>query len=374
MKRSIPFFNPLSVPSSPNAIRSYPAEEILDRRGETSIWFKMQPCPCPAESRLPDCGIKGCIDGNIRTYQKTYPIYGESVAKIVENRLMTRFAPITSVQSASIAGNDFGTQRPSKLNYTGFGENYIELSEHLPYWKSVVVDYEVSMFREEMFTLEATGSHRVYLDKSVKDYIVETEKVCAQLKPGGSDWEPLEVEGNDFNSVVFSKPIFGQIRIVLKLYSPINIGYRTYNIDSGNNGTKVFFENGDIELIVGTGYKMGRGDIVTMTTSMTRTSQFIDFYAGNIDRLPYSPIAKIHEVYGKVDGKLVEYFENKDFIVLDDYRIKWLTNKPQGGFSIMYEYYPSFRIVGSGENGSPENRKRPLLFKAKSISGWRARS
>ncbi len=75
MERSIPFFNPLSVPSSPNAIRSYPAEEILDRRGETSIWFKMQPCPCPAESRLPDCGIKGCIDGNIRTYQKLMDVF-----------------------------------------------------------------------------------------------------------------------------------------------------------------------------------------------------------------------------------------------------------------------------------------------------------
>lgn len=372
MERSIPFFNPLSVPSSPNAIRSYPAEEILDRRGESSIWFKMQPCPCPAEQRSTDCGVKNCIDGQIRTYQKTLPVYQESVAKISENRLYTRFAPVTSVQSVSIYGNDVGTQKPGSLQFTGFTDSTIELTEHLPYWKQVFIDYEVSLYAETMVTLEATGSYRVYY-KNPKQYIVGCEPIVAHLPPSGTDWVPLQVEGHDFNSLVFSKPVFGQIRAKIQVVNPINIGYRTYQIEAGNNGSKVFFENGDVEIVVGTGYKMGRGDIITMLTSMTRTSQFIDFYAGDIDRLPYSPIAKIHEVFGKVDGKIVEYFENKDFIVLDDYRIKWLTNKPQGGFSIMYEYFPSFRIVGSGENGSPENRKRPLLFKAKSISGWRAR-
>ena len=373
MKRTVPFVNPLAIPSSPNPVRTIPTEEILERRGELSMWFKMQPCPCPADKRYPDCNL--CMDGYIRTFQRTYPIIQESVYKLEENRIYTRYSPISSVQNVQIfgAGDGTGTQNIGNLSVMDFGDDWIDVTERLEYWKSVILDYEVSMYEDTTFEMEATGEHRVYL-KGQKSYIVGVEPVVANINPDGTI-EPIRPAGFGFDSLVFDRPVFGKIRAKLSMYAPIFIGYRTYETHFGAENTKVFMEGGDVELVVPMGVKMGRGDIITLLTSTTRTSQYIPFRSGDIDPLPYSPIAKISECYSRTDTEIIRHEEGKDFIIVSDYQIKWLDNKkPQSGFSIQYEYHPSFRVIGSGQNGSPENRKRPLIYSAKSISSWRARS
>ncbi|TGM04836.1 hypothetical protein EHQ76_07265 [Leptospira barantonii] len=359
---------PFSITTKPNVLTPLTNEEMIDRRGESALWYRLTPCPCPMEERVPDC--KFCFEGLVRTFQEDLEISEEMAYKIEGNKVFTRFAPIAEIASATLISRE--TFKP--LTVKRIHDDFFEVEEDLKYWNSVLLKYKVKM--EESLTVEAKGENEyVLFPKLPLGAIMGVEEVFYIPEIG----EPVEIEfsGFTFNSVVFPKRVNGIYRLKLKFQYPVKIAYKTYRQES--DARKIFdrsqitFQDGELMAVIGGGYRMGEGDLVTLLVSTLRHSEFVPFQTGNYDILSYSPVTNVERIFSKGTHGLIQHKKGEDFILFGDSKIKWITDKPRNGYSLIYDYHPTFRISGFIEGGSGEDRDKPKLFKMKPISNLNMR-
>ncbi|MCG6170248.1 hypothetical protein [Leptospira sanjuanensis] len=359
---------PFSITTKPNVLTPLTNEEMIDRRGESALWFRLTPCPCPVEERIPDCRF--CFEGWIRSFQETLEISEELAYKVEGNKVYTRFAPIREVDSAILISRE--THKP--LSIKRIHDEFIEVEETLKYWNSVLLKYKVSMLEEIYLEGICENEYEVFpkMPLGAIAHVLE-----AYSAPEGQEPEKLDVTGNTFNSVVFARRVSGLVRLKVSFFNAVKVGYKTYRAEPDSrkifSGSQNTFFDGDLMGVIGAGYRMGEGDIITLLVSTLRHSEFIPFQNSTLDTVSYSPIQNIDQVVSKGRNGLIYHKRGKDFILFGDSKIQWLTDKPRNGYSIIYDYHPTFRVSGFLEGGSGEDRDKPKIFKMKPIPNLNAR-
>lgn len=347
---------PFDTRTRPNVFSPLQPEEVIERRGELALWFRVQPCPCDRTKVLPDCPL--CYEGQIRSYPVSRRIAEEQAYKVDGQKVFTQYAPIHSV--SSLIRNDTNEQ----LTVNRIREDYIEIKEDLEYWRSVTIKYDVALTVERTFEIQAENSKLVELPEG--SYLAEIKEIYAD----GKDISK-KVVGFNYQSITFIENVVGHITGLATFISPIRLGYRTFELDQSET-QKVRFglESGQIGIVAPVGYKMGKGDFITLLTSDARQSERILTTPGTkYDFLSHSPVIRIYNLISKKGDKFVHHEEGKDFQLLGNDRIFWFSDKPKE-YTIMYDYHPSFRVEGKIENGSGENRERVRIYKAKAITTY----
>ncbi|RHX90268.1 hypothetical protein DLM76_20610 [Leptospira yasudae] len=361
---------PFSIPTKPNVLTPLTNEELLDRRGESALWYRLTPCPCPQEERLPDC--KYCLDGLIRTFQETLTIQEEFAYKIQGSKVYTRFAPITEIVSAVLQSQ--GKQTPLTVTHTN--EDSFEVLENLKYWNAVLLKYNVSLIEEKFFEVIGRNEYELFpeLNKEAIVGVVEVFKV-----PEDENESPFEVEisGHSLNSIVFPKRVSGRYRVKVQTFNPVKIAYKTFRNDPDSRKlferSQITFQEGELMAVMGGGYKMGEGDIITLLVTTLRHSEFVSFQNSKYDTVSYSPIASVDQILSKERNGIKTHKRGEDYIVYGGSKIQWLSDKPKNGYTIIYDYHPTFRITGFVEGGSGEDREKPRIFKMKPLSNFNGR-
>jgi hypothetical protein len=232
-------------------------------------------------------------------------------------------------------------------------------------WHGVELDYEVSLIEKQTVSVDAANT--LILEPEIRGVIVSVVSVHI-------DGQRVEHAGYTMKSVTFSKRLNGKATLVLEVMEPIKIAYRTFEAKEGKTESAgILAANGDLELIVPQKYIMGPGDIVTFLTSEVRASHYVKFQAGSIDRLQHFPVIRIENCMSQKtsnDGskRFKDYHYGEDFILLNNERIIWLTEKPRTGYTIMYTYRPSFRIQPEATLSGGMDRRLPRQYKARLIT------
>lgn len=362
-------FTVFSPSIRPNTFSPVGVEDTIERQGESVFWFRMQPCPCPQEQRTPDCAF--CMDGQVRTFQRTRLIDQERVVEPNGCVLAPRYAPVRKVVKAT-----WFKENPQDLTVQRINEDgTIQIAENLKHWHAVDLTYEVDLIEEE--TVEGQGTGDYFVKLPAAGVIVKAVEVFQQA-PGQEAFERIEPIGNTFDSLVFDRRIFGRIRAKVEVFPPVKIGYRTFDVEKGRTEWGgLTAETGELELIVPNSLLFGEGDIVTFLTSELRASHSVKFHPGTDDRMMFTPIVAVENVFGFEAGlqskRMREYREGEDFIILSAARIRWLRDKPQDGYTIMYRYHPSFRIQSHVEGSGGMDRRLPRQYRARPASTYNVR-
>jgi hypothetical protein len=348
--------SPFAPTIRPNVFSPLGVEDLIDRQGESALWFRMQPCPCPQEDRKLDCHL--CIDGQIRSFQPSILKEFEAM-KADGHFLYARYAPILSVKRA-IWQNE-GVQQD--LTVVRVEEDRIEIKENLKDWAAVTVDYEVSMVEQTIIETEIYNSMIIDLPNA-GGVIVGVEYLYL-------DDTEIPYSGYRFQSIILPGRKTGKIRAKVKIMPPVKIAYRTMDIRTGKTEKAgLTGEAGEVEIIAPAGLMIGEGDYISFLKTEVRAAHYVPFIAGPIDILLYTPIVRVENIVSKKDGRIVNHREGEDFVTLSSEKILWLVDKPQGGFSIMYVYHPTFRIQPGFTGAGTMNRSQPRQYKARPASSF----
>lgn len=359
---------PFPIQTKPNLFTPLRNEELLERRGESALWFRLSPCPCPQSERVPDC--KFCLDGEIRTFQEDLEIEEEIAWKVDGNKLFTRYGPISEVNKLTF----FYRGQNKNITVKNIYPDYIEIAEQLEYYHQVQIDYKVKLVESIQIEFQGNNEFEVFPLLGGNKYLIGIEELY-KVNPDGST-SNFSYRSYTLNSIFFSERTTGTFRGKFKVINPVKVAYKTFSLEKrkGLPSSLIELPDGEVMAVMGSGYKMGEGDIITFLKSTHRHSQFIEFKTGDIDKLPYSPIATIDTVVAKDKNGLQNYKLGKDFVIFGDNRVLWISDKPRSGYTIIYDYHPSFRVTGFMEGGSGEDRSKPRQFKMKAIPSFNGRS
>ncbi len=352
-------FTVFSPTIRPNIFSEVGVDDLIERQGESVLWFQMQPCPCPKDEKTPDCNL--CFDGMIKTYQES--ILQEKEKILTDGNIAyTRYIPIKKILKLKHPdGKD--------INFRSFDENKIYLDR---FYKNfpIIADYEVSLLNKKIINCSIDNEYKIYFN-NLDGYIINIEEIYF-------NGILINKEEYDFgyNFISFINRITGNLTIKLILFPKIKVAYKTYNSEEKNQGkVGILLQNGEVELIVPHKYKIGKGDILVFTTAEQRHSEVIQS-KGKIDFLSHIPVFKILKVFSKkklTSGKEIikEYKENIDFILKNDYSIYWLNinNKPEY-YSIIYLYHPTFIVQSNSIISGGMDRNLPKQIIAKQINSY----
>lgn len=361
---------PFAITTKPNIFTPLSNEELIDRRGESALWYRLSPCPCPPASIVPDCPF--CFEGLIRTFQDEVVFQEEVSWKVDGNLVFTRYAPITKVEHATL----FSREQQKQLTVKHIRDDHFEVSESLKYWNIVMLRYAVSLVEELVFETVGHNEYALF-PKLPMGAIVDVLEVWFVPEDQNESPKPVAFTGFTLGSITFRERVSGKYRVKVKFFNPIKIGYKTFN--SNTDARKIFdksqlqFQDGELMAVVGAGYQLGQGDIITLLISTLRHSEYIAFNPSEFDRLSFSPIRSVDSIISKDRHGLHRHKAGTDFIVFGDSRIQWFSDKPRGGYTIIYDYHPTFRVTGFIEAGSGEDREKPRVFKMKPLPNFNAR-
>lgn len=354
---------PFTISTKPNIFTPLRNEELLERRGESALWFRLTQCPCPQELRVPDC--KFCNEGQMKTFQEDLLIEEEISWKLERNRVYVRYGPIKSVKRIFLIYRE--TQK--ELQIVNIHPSYIEVSENLEYYHQVQIDYFVSLIEESTFETECNGN--IVYPGIVKKGISKAIEAI-DIQTGDS----IPILSWSITSLVLSKPVYGLIRIKAETFQTIKVAYKTFTQDERQSGvgkSLVELPDGEVLAVMGAGYRLGEGDILIMQKSTLRHSMYVKYQNGNFDRMPYSPIASIDSVISRDESGFKKHKPGIDFVPFGENKIHWIKPKPLNGYSIVYDYFPTFRVTSMVETGMGEDRSKPRQFKMKAIPSMQAR-
>lgn len=350
----------------PNVFSDTGPEDLINRRGESAYYFRFAPCPCPEEQRSSACAVCSPHTGLIKTFQEVTEIQREKPA-IEGKRILPRWGPVVGVDRLYHVVD--GEEIP--LTIQRIHPESIEIAEELEYWRAVYIDYRVSLIDEMVVEGEASADFTVRLDlPGVIARVVEVRDArTGAIVPHAA---------HTFDSVSFAKRLTGRIRVRVRVISPIKVGYSTLDLEETNRRQgriSIKLEQGEILFVVPHSVKVGEGDIITLLRSDRRAQvRMRPHGGGDVDRLEYGPIKSILSCYGldRADIAPREYKEGHDFVVAGYDSIRWLSPRPEAGYSLMYLYHPGFRVTGAVTIGSGMDRDAPRLYRGKAISSYAA--
>ena len=357
--------SPFNVPTRPNAFTPLKPDDVLERRGESILLFRFKPCPCPQMNRSPDCKTEGCFGGYLRVWQETALIDEETAWKNKGTIVRTLYQPIHSVEEIFT----FINGKKVNLDVVSTHGDTIEILHPIEYWRKVFLKYRVKMIESSILSFDLKGNEQYLylgLDKKVLTDVSE-----AYLN--GNDIKS-QIIGNDMYGVYFFKPMVGKLNLVVHTSSPVKIGYHSWSLDAPKEESKFPVQSSDLSIVAPTYVQMAEGDIISLLYSTSQTSQYVPFRVGSEDVLTYSPIKLVDSLHCVENGKVIEKKNMIDFIVHKYDRIKWLTPKPQSGYSITYEYHPSFRVTARIEGEGSEDRRKPYQYSVKAVSSFNPRN
>lgn len=356
-------YSPFNIPTRPNAFTILKPDEVIERRGESALIFRYKPCPCPQQERSPDCKIEGCFGGNIRTFQETALIDEEVSWKVNGQYVHTLYSPVDSVELIEV----FISGKPRPLNILEINGDMIKVSENLEYWRKVNLRYRVKMFSEMIVTESNVFPSRYYMPPISSKYaIIDVLEAYSNKK----NVLPT-MTGKDMKGIYFSHDVFGDVTMKIKVMSSVKLGYHSWNDDKQITEQGKFpYDVSELQVVAPTYVQLSEGDIVSFLVSAIQTSQYVPFRTGNDDFLTYSPIKTIESLHVKENGKIVEKQKGIDFVVFRQDRIRWITPKPLSGYSVTYEYHPSYRVTGRVEGEGSEDRRKPFMYTLKSVSSF----
>jgi hypothetical protein len=366
----------------PNQFFQVGIDDVIQRHGEHAMWFRLQPCPCPPAERTADCNL--CVDSHIRTFQETFLIEKEQ-PKGDGHWVFPRYHPARSVEKLSWRHEGQTTELTVDRVYP----DKIQIKESMKDWAALLMDYHVDLIESNTFEIEVSNSQRVspkFLgtdqnpEAAVPYYgvIVGVEELYFK-GPTDTDFAPISALGTTLDSVILKARVTGTVRGRLRIFSPVPIAYHTLNAGTEKTEqSRIQAETGEMDIIVSQGYHMGEGDIVTFLETELRHSMYVEFRPGKVDRIMYSPVIRVHNCISKqkINGvwKFVHHHEGEDFVLSGADRITWLKPKPPGGYSIMYDYHPSYRVQPAGvETGGLQDRRLPRQFRVRKWSSFDGR-
>ena len=370
---------PFSPTPRPNVFSQIGANDMIERVGEQALWFRMQPCPCPPMKRIPDCTL--CLSGEVRSFQRTRLIESEQ-AYVVGSRLYTRWGPIEKAISAvRRSGRDRG--RNLKIKRIGHDSTgwYIEVDERLEYYAATSVTYEVAMIQPRHIEGELDNSS--VLDPGA----IADGWYLAGVRNLAIDGKELVVDGHladkekmvsvNLSKIFLSGRMSGEYRAELETVSSIGIAYRTADVSfSKSSRGSISLEQGQVEIITPSDIILGQGDIITFLTTRARIAHYVGYTTKRYDYLAFSPVAEIDNItarYRLTDGSetLRTLEQDVDYRLVSRERIEWLTDKPPGGYSVLYTYHPSYRILPGYTGSGGLNRNTPRQYKGAIYSHYK---
>ncbi|MCB1305055.1 MAG: hypothetical protein KDK37_12285 [Leptospiraceae bacterium] len=354
----------------PNVFSPVGVEDLIDRRGESALWFRMQPCPCPVASRTSDCLV--CFNSHVRSFQESVLIENERV-QADGHSLFPRFAPVRKVNRTEWLGP--GEGRP--LTVDKIDPTRVLVKEMLEEWSAVFIDYEVDLIEAQTFD-KIRVHNDIFVQIPTDAIIIGIEGVW-ESGDEDVDGRPLDYTGFGFHRITLKERFTGLVNVRLRLFRPIKIAYRT--MDVGHKRTEraaLPFESGEIEIIVPNSYLMGEGDIITFLTTTVRHSMYIEAKPGQVDRIAYSPVVELINCYSKArddkgNDRILQHTIGQDLILESSDRVRWLTDKPRGGYTLMYSYNPSFRIQEETTVAGGMDKRLPRQYRAKAASSYNIR-
>ncbi|EIE01416.1 hypothetical protein [Leptospira licerasiae] len=357
---------PFPISTKPNMFTPLSNEELLTRRGESALWYRLSPCPCPSGDKTPDCPF--CFEGQIRTFQEDLEIREEVSWKVSGSSIWTRYSPISEIEEAILVTR--GERRP--LHIKDIQSEYFNVEENLKYWNIVELKYKVSMLEETV--IEAIGDNDFTLFPKLPDGVIVDVLETYKIEVDGRSTR-VKHTAFSLNSITFANRTNGLYRIRIRYFSPIKIAYRTFNVDNRKafEKSQIHFQDGELMGVIGSGYRLGQGDIFTLLKSTLRHSDFVQPTNKEIDRLSYSPIAYIDSVISKGPNGLIEHKKGLEYVQFGDSKIRWIDDKPRNGYTVIYDYFQTFRVTGFIEAGSGEDRPKPRVFKMKPVPSFNAR-
>lgn len=348
----------------PNIFSPVGVEDLIERKGESALWFRLQPCPCPPEERTPDC--RACIDGYVKSFQDSITVENEKVY-CDGNYIYPRFAPVSGVQSTEWLGE--GEGRP--LSIKRIEPERIQVEEYLEDWHAVVAAYDVDLV-ERMTLQDLPIENTERLDLPIDGVLIGVDELYI-------DGAPLSWTGFGFQHITLAERKTGLVNAAIRVFNPIKVAYRTMDMNTeGTERAMMPLETGEVEFTVPGRILMGEGDILTLLTTTVRNGQYIPFQEGPSDRLSYAPVSRILNCYSKETDqhgreRLREYRVGQDLVLESSERVRWLSPKPRNGYTIMYEYHPSFRIQSDTTVSGTMDRTLPRVYKAKAASSYNPR-
>lgn len=356
-------YSPFNIPTRPNAFTVLKPDEVIERRGESALIYRYKPCPCPQIERIPDCKIIGCSGGNIRTFQETALIDEEVSWKVNGNYVHTLYSPIDTVEKIEV----YVSGKPRTLEVLEVENDKIKVSETLEYWRKVNLRYRVKMFSEIILTDKVILPVRYYIPPLDSKYaMVDVIEAYANKK----NIMPL-ISGKDMKGIYFQENIYGDITLKISIMSAVKLGYHSWNDNKEKSEQgKFVFDSSELQVVAPTYVQLSEGDVVSFLVSAIQTSQYVPFKTGNDDYLTYSPIKTVESIHVKENGKIVEKKKGIDYSVFRQDRIRWITPKPLSGYSVTYEYHPTYRVTARIEGEGSEDRRKPFMYTLKAVSSF----
>ncbi|MDH5597780.1 MAG: hypothetical protein OEY34_01570 [Cyclobacteriaceae bacterium] len=312
------------------------------------------------------------MEGQVRTFQDDLLIQEEVSYKIKGNKIYVRYGPIKEIKRAVL----YSRGKSIDLEIKSIHEDYFTVTDIMPYYNQIEIDYVVDLVETEQ--IEFSGKNQFEIFPEIGDkYIIGVNELY-KINIEDEKEVPEEIKYRSFNLkgiTLESRASFGKYRAVIKTLNPVKIAYKTFTVEKrkGLDPSQIELASGEMMAVMGSGYKMGEGDIITLTKSTARHSQYIAFKTGDYDRVPYSPIADIDSIFSKGKNGIVFHKKYEDFIVFGDSQIQWLSDKPRTGYTVIYDYHPTFVVSEFIEGGSGENRKKPMQFKLKVAPSFNGR-
>lgn len=358
--------NLLYIPLSPNAVKGFGVDDTIQNRGENAIRVQFQPCAC--KTKLPDCMVKGCYDGFIRTFQD----YREIIAEVIPDdglggkKIYPRFFPLKDVLKVDLIRDE--TREP--LQITRIEEDHFEVNKDLAYYHVVEVTYRAKTTVERMGQIEVIQPTKKV---DLGYYLQDIPEVVLSVKETYLNGKKIESVGNTFNAILFQENVAGKLNYVVKNYTPFKLAYRESSVmDEKTDRASLKLQSGDIQVTISQSERVAEGDIITLVGMYFNISEYVEFKPDKpYDYLMYAPIREIINCFAIIDNETVELFEGKDFVIMDLERILWLKEKPRGGYSIRYSYHPSYRLQ-KATGGANESKNTPRDYVGKFIANYRS--
>jgi len=355
--------SPFNIPTRPNAFTGLKPDEVIERRGESALIFRYKPCPCPQSDRTPDCKIQGCHGGYIRTFQETALIDEEVSWKVKGNIIHTLYSPIDSVELINVVIN--GENRD--LNVMEIEGDKIKVRENVEYWRKVNLRYKVKMISDTVYNEKIPSPVRYYMPP------MDKHRAMIDVSEAYMNGENImnHIIGYDMRGIFFDINVAGEITVKLKTISSVKLGYHSWNDDKPKTEQGKFpFDSSELQVVAPTYVQLSEGDIIIFLYSTVQTSQYVPFRTGNDDFLTYSPIKNVETLHVKENNKIIEKKKGIDFLIFRQDRIRWITPKPLSGYSVTYEYHPTYRVTGRLEGEGSEDRRKPYMYTVKSVGSF----
>ena len=336
-------------------------EALISRHGQWVRWRIASKCPCVSfPSMQPNIHCKNCGGlGFTYSFQNDQVVYQNIRVKDLSGIIEVSDDYIYSelIKVYDFNGKIYKAEKVGK---------YVKLlDDELPKKSSYIT---VVMKSDNIFTIEKaimkknfTGYYTIESLINVKPNIdglyyncpsdiIDIEKVV------DSNNEVFEVEELRLNTVLLKKKIVEDTEIIpteplfaynIKYLPPFTFAVLNQNLSKADEQA-VVESQGDAIVIYPYGCNVANDDILTVLAGSFTQKDIIVRADFETDTIGAYFVEEVISCNGMIDGEIIEYNQGVDFILVENNKIKWISeNAPEEGepYSVIYKTYPTYKIT-----------------------------